>query len=198
MPTADDDLELDDALAELDARKKSKGRESGKKASDEKPGASEKKPDAKAPPAGSPHIVLRIVLGAAGLLLLVGFFLDWLKIEGPQGTETVSGLGLVMADHPVVRGLIGQGGQRYALLAIPAFGAALSAIGFLGVRYSGQIAAALGVLIVGYGVVTVLVFFFQKTGVGLWLVLGGAFVAIAAGFLTYARSRGAAAKKPAD
>ncbi|MBX3276119.1 MAG: hypothetical protein KF729_38055 [Sandaracinaceae bacterium] len=194
MPTADDDLELDDALAELDARKKSKGAEGGGK----KPGAAEKKPEAKASPAGTPHIALRIVLGVAGLLLLVGFFLDWLKIEGPQGTETVSGLGLVMADHPVIRGLIGQGGQRYALLAIPAFGAALSAVGFLGVRYSGQIAAALGVLIVGYGVVTVLVFFFQKTGVGLWLVLGGAFVAIAAGFLTYARSRGGAAKKPAD
>ncbi len=138
------------------------------------------------PKPGAPHIVLRIVLGVSGLLLLVGFFLPWLKLADH---DAVSGIDLVLGSGDFAQSLVGQGSQRYVLLLIPGFGVALTAVGFLGVRYSGQIAALLGVLIVGSGMVTVVIFFFQKTGIGLWLILLGAFIAVAAGTITFARSR---------
>lgn len=147
-----------------------------------------------APKPGTPHIALRIILGASGLLLVVGFFLPWINLE----STTVSGLELVSSSDPIIVALIGNQAQKWILLLIPVFGVALTAIGFLGVRYSGHISAALGVLIVGYGVVTVIIFFFQKTGIGMWLILGGAFIAISAGLITFLRTRAANedAKRP--
>lgn len=153
--------------------------------------ATKKKPKAaEGPKPGTPHIVLRIVLGAAGLLLLIGFFFPWLRLEGPDDqANLVTGLDVVMAGDPVIRALVGQDAQRYVLLAIPLFGIALTAVGFLGVRFSGHIASVLGILIVGYGMVMVVIFFFQKTGFGLWMILGGAFIAILAGLITFIRAR---------
>ena len=145
-----------------------------------------KKPAA-GPKPGAPHMVLRVILGLAGLLLIVGFFLPWLKLADEGGT--VSGIDLVMANGEVARALVGDGAQRWILLLIPGFGAALSAVGFMGIRYSGQISAGLGVLIVGYGMVTLVIFFFQRTDYGLWLILGGSFIAVTAGAVTFARSR---------
>lgn len=149
------------------------------------------------PPAatGAPHIMLRILLGTAGLLLVVGFFLPWLRIElpGADGAESVvlqeiSGMTLVADDEPTIRALVGDT-QRWLLLAIPVFGLALTAVGFMGFRWSGIVAAVLGLSLVGYGVVTVVLFFFQKTALGLWLILGGTFLAVAAGMFTFLRAR---------
>ncbi|MGE0787668.1 MAG: hypothetical protein AB7S26_18480 [Sandaracinaceae bacterium] len=169
-----------------------------------KPGKSSKRDDAldveDAPPpkpkavGGQPHIVLRIVLGTAGLSLVIGFFLPWLQLgEGAavSGMQTVSGMDLVINTNPVIRALVDDDIQRYLLLLVPGFGLALTAVGFLGVRYSGHIAAVLGLLIVLYGVITVIVFFFQKTGVGLWLILVGSILAVAAGTFAWARARSA-------
>ena len=72
---------------------------------------------------------------------------------------------------------------------------ALTAVGFLGFRWSGIVAAILGLSLVGYGVVTVVLFFFQKTALGLWLILGGTFLAVAAGMFTFLRARQASAKQ---
>jgi len=173
---ADEETDVDDLLAD--------GEDEG-----------DKKKDRGAAKPGAPHIVLRIVLGAAGLLLVVGFFLPWINLE----SSSVSGLELVTSDDPIIVALVGQQAQKWILLLIPVFGVALTAIGFLGVRYSGHISAVLGILIVGYGIVTVIVFFFQKTGLGLWLILGGAFIAITAGLVTFLRTRAAKddGKKPA-
>lgn len=168
-----------DDAAKVEAKAKSTSGDDEKKSKKKK----KTKPSAKP---GQPHMVLRIVLGTAGLLLVVGFFLPWLKLEE---LATVSGMQLVIDENPVIRALVGNDTQRYLLLLIPGFGLALTAVGFLGVRYSGHIAAVLGVLIVLYGVVTLIIFFFQKTGVGLWLILVGAILAIAAGTFAWARSR---------
>lgn len=160
------------------------------------PEESEKKKTTKAkaaPKPGAPHMALRIALGTAGLLLVVGFFLPWLKLEE---LATVSGMQLVIDDNPVIRALVGNDTQRWLLLLVPGFGLALTAVGFLGVRYSGHISAVIGLLIVLYGLVTVIIFFFQKTGIGLWLILGGSFLAVAAGAFAWARQRSAAPPKP--
>ncbi|MCB9595090.1 MAG: hypothetical protein H6719_20400 [Sandaracinaceae bacterium] len=143
-----------------------------------------------APKPGTPHIVLRIILGLSGLLLLIGFFFPWLRLNGADNqVDLVSGLDIVVGGNAVVRAFLGQEWQSYLLLLIPGFGVALTAVGFLGVRYSGQIAAVLGILIVGYGMVMMIIFFFQRTGFGLWMILGGAFIAILAGVVTFVRTR---------
>jgi len=145
------------------------------------------------PTRGQPHMALRIALGTAGLLLLVGFFLPWLKLEE---VATVSGMQLVIDNNPIIRALVGDDVQRWMLLLVPGFGLALTAVGFLGIRYSGHISAVLGLLIVLYGVITMIIFFFQKTGVGLWLIVIGALLAVGAGAFAWARSRGEAAAAP--
>ncbi len=163
----DDDSTAEEAVVKVETKKKDEG-----------------------PKPGTPHLVLRIILGVAGLLLLIGFFFPWLRLEAADGQfNLVTGLDVVMAGDPVVRALVGQDTQRYLLLLIPVFGVALTAVGFLGIRFSGQISAVLGILIVGYGMVTFIIFFFQRTGFGLWMILGGAFIAILAGVVTFVRAR---------
>ena len=103
-------------------------------------------------------------------------------------------MNLVTDGEPTIRALVGDT-QRWLLLAIPVFGLALTAVGFLGFRWSGIVAAILGLSLVGYGVVTVVLFFFQKTALGLWLILGGTFLAVAAGMFTFLRARQASAKQ---
>lgn len=151
-------------------------------------------PEAKA---GAPHLILRIALGAAGLLLLVGFFLPWVGIEYGATGDTpgeiqrdldYSGFKLATSDDDFVRAAAGSDTQRNLLWLIPVFGLALTAVGFLGFRWSGPLGAVLGVLLVGYGAVTVIIIFFQNTRLGLWLILGGAFLAIAAGAFSTARA----------
>jgi len=160
------------------------------------PGGEEKKAKG-ASERARPHLVLRLFLGLAGLLLVVGFFLPWFQL----GDGDIAGLQLVTSHDPMIVALVGQDAQRWILLLIPGFGVALIGVAVAGLRYSGPVAAILGVLIVGYGMVTVVIFFFQKTGLGLWLILLGAFLAVAAGALSFVRgraSRPARAGEPPD
>ena len=163
--------------------------------------ADEKKKKKEEPKHGAPHLLVRLFLGAAGLLLIVGFFLPWLNLDD-EDLQTVSGMQLVMDNHRVILALVGEDTQRWLLLLIPGFGVALTGVAVAGVRYSGPIAALLGILIVGYGIVTVIIFFFQKTGLGLWLILLGAFLSVATGVVAFVRARdqkrGEEKKKPAD
>lgn len=146
------------------------------------------------------HIALRIALGAAGLCLLIGFFLPWMSLpsETPTGSEIVqiSGLSIVAVDSAATRLVMGDG-QRLLVLAVPAFGLALTAIGFLGFRWAGPIALVCGVVVVGYGVARLIILFFQVTGVGLWLVVIGALTAIIAGAIAWGRLREDAARRRA-
>jgi hypothetical protein len=133
---------------------------------------------------------IRIALGISGLLLLVGFFLPWLHLGD---LRDVSGLTLVISDQPIIRHMIPET-QRYILLAIPVLGLALTAIGFLGFRWSGIVGAVVGILVIGYGVVTVVTIFFRTTAVGMWLMLGGSFLALGMGLFAVWRMRSAKAK----
>src|SRR5690606_11941207 len=143
----------------------------------------EEKPPAKA---GAPHMALRIVLGTAGLLLVVGFFLPWVQID----REMRSGLELDVESDPDVRDMVDDT-QRWILLVIPVLGAALTAIGFLGVRGSGAAGTVVGFLLMAYGLVTVVLLFFQRTGLGLWLIVGATILALGAGLFAMLRARNA-------
>ncbi len=155
----------------------------------DEPKAKEK---AKGEPQSPADWAIRIALGTAGLLLLVGFFLPWLHF-GPL--RDVSGLDLVRANHEAIRHAIPET-QRWILLVIPVLGLALTAVGFLGFRWSGIVGAVVGVLVIGYGVVTVVTIFFRTTAIGMWLMLGGSFLALGIGLFAIWRLR-ANREKPA-
>lgn len=142
-----------------------------------------------------PHVLLRVLLVVAGGLLIAGFFFfPWLKLE----TGEVSGLQLIIERNPDIRALIGDDAQVWLLGLVPAFGVALIGVGASGFRHSGIIAAILGVLLIGASMVTMVILFFQVTGLGLWLSLLGAFIAIGAGSIGFARSRSQAKASPGD
>lgn len=140
---------------------------------------------------GAPHMVLRVVLGTAGLLLVVGFFLPWIEWD----REVYSGLNLMLDGDPGIRAAVGET-RRWILLAIPALGVALTAIGFMGFRWSAAVAAGIGLLLIGYGIVTVVGIFFQTTALGLWLIVGAAFLALGGGLVALVRARSAKHKTP--
>lgn len=173
----DDDDDLEERTSRPGKLKVEKGKEKAK------------------PKGGAPHIVFRILLGTAGLLLVIGFFLPWLRLEIPAAVgvpaeiKMISGVELVWSEEPLVRAMAGDETQRYLLLFIPAFGLLMTAVGFLGFRWSGVVAAVMGLTLVGYGIVMFAIFFFQKTGLGLWLILGGAFLSVSAGVVSFLRSR---------
>lgn len=157
----------------------------------DEPKAPEKKKDAV--PQTPADWAIRIALGASGLMLLIGFFLPWLHFGA---LRDVSGLDLVTANHEAIRHAIPET-QRWILLFIPVLGLALTAIGFLGFRWSGIVGAAVGILVIGYGVVTVVTIFFRTTAIGMWLILGGSFLALGIGLFAVLRMR-AAKDKPAE
>ncbi len=150
---------------------------------DEEPRSPSKPPPA-GPKPGAPHMALRVVLGFAGLLLVVGFFLPWVQID----REMRSGLELVVETDPDVREMVDET-QRWILLVIPLLGAALTAVGFLGVRGSGAVATVIGFLLMAYGMITVVLLFFQRTGMGLWIIVGATILALGVGLFALLRAR---------
>jgi hypothetical protein len=130
----------------------------------------------------APHIVLRLLLGFAGLTLLVGFFLPWLRLtaEGPMA----NGLELMTSD-----GAGTAGTPSMLLILIPALGAALSATAFMGFKWSGQVAVGVATVLIGYALYVLLQMFVQHTGLGLWVVSGGTFVILLLGVITWMTGR---------
>ena len=133
---------------------------------------------------GAPPMLLRIVLGTAGLMLVVGFFLPWIEWD----REAFSGLNLMLETDPGIREAVGET-RRWILLGIPVLGVALTAIGFLGLRGSAAVGAAIGLLLIGYGVVTIVALFFQATAPGRWIIVGAALLALGAGLVALIRGR---------
>ncbi len=107
----------------------------------------------------------------AGLALAVGFFLPWIDFGG---VFRVSGFDVVW-----------HGGAAFytrALLALlPLAGVALAIAGLTGSRSAPLLGFTIGGGVLGYVLVKTVWSFLITTGWGMWLVLGGAAVALAAG-----------------
>lgn len=138
-----------------------------------------------------PHIVMRALLGFAGLSLLVGFFLPWVRYPAVEATDTQaavpehfqSGLDLLTTWPDI------QGTAPIAVLLVPILGALLSAASFMGFRYAGHTAMAVAVGMLGYGLYVLGSMFIQFTGYGLWTIAGGTFVILLLGVATYMLGR---------
>jgi hypothetical protein len=120
----------------------------------------------------------RLWIGIAGAALLVGFFLPWLD----TGFGSASGL-------QIVRGTTGASLWRFMMLLAPAGGLAMIAFA-LGDRWKAARMTSLvtGAALVVYGAVQTVRLFFGVTGIGLWLVIGGAAAAALVPLLTSERA----------
>jgi hypothetical protein len=107
----------------------------------------------------------------SGLALVVGFFLPWVDVGG---IFTVSGFSMVWRAE-------GAGTTRLLLGLVPLVGALLAVAGLTGSRKTTGIALAAGGGILGYFIYSFTRAFFATTGIGLWLVLAAASVALVAG-----------------
>ncbi|MFO0684240.1 MAG: hypothetical protein U0234_19460 [Sandaracinus sp.] len=133
-----------------------------------------------------PHIVMRALLGFAGLSLLVGFFLPWVRIPpAADGTTTErfqNGLDLLFARDV-------QGTPSAIVILVPVMGALLSAASFMGFRYAAQTAIGVALAILAYGLYVLFSMFVQFTAYGLWTIAGGTFVVLLLGVIAYMLAR---------
>lgn len=132
------------------------------------------------PAASGPHVVLRVLLGFAGLSLLVGFFLPWLQTRHDDGARMLEHHGLSLA---LGGDLVGT--PAAVLFVVPGLGVLLSAAAFMGFRWSGQLAIGVALTLVGYALYILLHMFVQHTGLGLWVVAGGTFVILLLGVIAW-------------
>ena len=113
------------------------------------------------------HSALTLV----GAALIAGFFLPWFSLGWLEG---ISGWDLVWHGQ-------GEWLSRLALLACPLLGTTLMVAGLNRSRGAASLGVVIGVGILGYVTVKLAWGLLVGTGLGLWLVLGGAIAAIVVG-----------------
>lgn len=128
--------------------------------------------------------LLRGLALVAGIGLLIGFFLPWLRMGD---LAAVSGLTLMVSSGTVVDVLTGP--ARGLLIIIPVCGGALVASGLFTPRLAPMAALASGFAIMAFGIFTLARAFIQTVGPGMWLVVGSALLAAAVGIAAWARMR---------
>jgi hypothetical protein len=136
-----------------------------------------------------PAMWMRALLGFAGLSLLVGFFLPWVRVpavEDGADATTHSGLDLAFSTTGI------EGTPAIVVLIVPILGALLSAIAFMGFRYAAQTAVGVAVAMIAYALYVLASMFVQNTALGLWVVSGGTFVTLLLGVATWMLARRAA------
>lgn len=112
-----------------------------------------------------------IVLGAVGLVMVIGFFLPWIRLG-----ELVSASGYDLVAREAFSPL-----TRLVFALCPIGGAVLVLGSVSGARSLGGAGLALGSGILLYSGYRLLQVLFVTTGLGLWLVIGAACIAIVVG-----------------
>lgn len=132
------------------------------------------------------HQGMRGVAFVAGLGLLLGFFLPWIRFGQ---AAAFSGLSLMVSGGTVVDALAGP--SRGLLIIIPACGAALVASAILAPRWTPTTALISGGAILLFGFFTLARLFLNTVGIGMWIVVVAALVCAGIGVASIARGRGA-------
>ncbi len=129
------------------------------------------------------RLVERGLFAACGAALLIGFFLPWVKIGA---LLTVSGLSLLVSSGEMV-GML-SGSNRFLLIAVPLLGILLLGGSILGKRITRALAVVgAGLFLLGGFLITIRLFV-SSTGLGMWLVLFSAILALSVGMLSLGRS----------
>lgn len=130
----------------------------------------------------TPPWLLRIGLGAAGLGLVAGFFLPWVRVGQ---LVTINGLGLAVTGGDVADQMSGP--HRGLILVVPVAGIALlvgAVRGSRGLAWGGLLS---GFLIFAVGLYTLVLLFLESTGAGMWMVAASAVGASAIGLAHFRR-----------
>lgn len=129
-------------------------------------------------------MVVRVVLALCGLVMFVGFFLPWMELGNVM---EASGFQLILGSGEMVDRFFGP--QRWVLLAVPVLGTLLVIVAVVGHRIVAWIAVLAGLTVLGFGLLRLLTFFFETTGMGVWLIVSAAFVALVGGLLEIGAAR---------
>jgi hypothetical protein len=132
------------------------------------------------------HQATRAVVLVAGLGLLVGFFLPWMRFGD---FAALSGLSLMVSSGTAVDALAGP--SRGLLVIIPVCGAALVASAILAPRFAALVSLVSGIAILAFGLFTLARLFFETVGPGMWVVVVSAFAAAGVGVAYLASDRDA-------
>ena len=125
-------------------------------------------------------MIARIALALAGLGLVVGFFLPWVRLGD---VLVLSGLGMALTGGEAIQALAGP--LSAIVFIVPIAGLVMLAIAIRGARAIAVTGLACGLLVVATGVITLVCAFLDSTGSGMWVVVISALTAIAVGFITY-------------
>lgn len=126
----------------------------------------------------------RAIVLVAGLGLLVGFFLPWMRFGQ---FAALSGLSLMVSSGSAVDALAGP--SRGLLVIIPVCGAALVASAIFAPRVAALVSLISGIVILAFGLFTLARLFFETVGPGMWIVVVSALASAAVG-LAYLVSPG--------
>jgi hypothetical protein len=130
------------------------------------------------------RMVERVLFGACGALLLIGFFMPWFI----AGTAiSMSGLSLAFASGDVVGMLAGA--NRFLLIAVPVLGVLLLGGSILGVRFTRWLAVGGSGAILLFGFIILIRLFISSTGLGMWLVILSAMLGLSIGLVGLGRIR---------
>ena len=143
------------------------------------------RPEAAAEQAGGATLVTmvaRVALALAGLGLVVGFFLPWVRIGD---VVILSGLTMALTGGEMVQALSGP--LRAIVFVVPLAGLIMLATAIRGARAIGLAGLAGGLLVFATGVITLIRAFLDSTGAGMWVVVLSALTATAVGFVVYRR-----------
>jgi hypothetical protein len=132
------------------------------------------------------HQGMRAVAFVAGVGLLLGFFLPWIRFGQ---AAAFSGLSLMVSGGTVVDALAGP--SRGLLIIIPACGAVLVASAVLAPRWTPIAALVSGSAILLFGLFTLARLFLNTVGVGMWIVVAAALVCAGIGVASLAGGRSA-------
>jgi hypothetical protein len=125
----------------------------------------------------------RVLLGATGAGLLLGFFLPWVKL----GTMvSLSGLNLALTGGQAIESLSGPFGL--IVFVVPLAGVALLFGAVRGYRRLEWLGLVSGCIIFGVGIFTLVRVFLGSTGMGMWLVAAASMAAIMIGTLSQRRN----------
>jgi hypothetical protein len=126
--------------------------------------------------------IQRVLFGACGAALLIGFFMPWFLVGA---LLSLSGFALVFTSGQMVGMLAGA--NRFLLFAVPLLGVLLLGGSILGRRATTWIAVGGAGLILTFTFYSVIRIFVHSTGFGMWLVLFSTIGALSVGLLGVGR-----------
>jgi hypothetical protein len=117
----------------------------------------------------------------AALVLLVGFFVPWIRIPDGDSEQIVSGASMgVVADE--------LGGAYYVVYLLPLFAIAMGVAAVKKPSWASMISIVVGVSLLVWGLFELARFLFLQTRWGLWVTAVGAMLAAFGGALTWRRA----------